>query len=58
MSREDHSIKSIVPGNALAAKVQKSKRFPMAILIVLLVNGKELLKILVKLNHLKKIVNL
>ena len=28
MSREDHSIKSIVPGNALAAKVQKSKRFP------------------------------
>jgi small subunit ribosomal protein S21 len=28
MSREDKSIKSIVPGNALAAKVQKSKRFP------------------------------
>jgi ribosomal protein S21 len=28
MSKEDHSIKSIVPGHALAAKVQKSKRFP------------------------------
>mgnify|MGYP003122619249 FL=1 len=28
MPREDKSIKSIVPGNAIAAKVQKSKRFP------------------------------
>ena len=28
MSKQDHSVNSIVPGHANAARVQKSKRFP------------------------------
>jgi len=54
MSREDKSIKSIVPGNALAARVQKSKRFPNGDITRAIGKWKKSLKDSGKLESLKE----